>query len=198
MTGRAWYAATIREILRNDKYTGKFVWAKQREEKYHRVSGDEVHTRTDPHVTQDNPPEAWTVVENAHQALVSQEIFDQVQQKLERRKRRPKGEQYPYSRHTKSNGHAYMLTGMVYCAHCGCNMHGQMNTRGVPKRRIAASIKGRRRKPSSIASGSLAANWIARSESFYDGSSVESSYDSTRFSGEQKEWNVLAWAARST
>jgi site-specific DNA recombinase len=29
-----------------------------------------------------------------------------------------------YRTHTKQNGDAYLLSGLVFCAHCGCKMHG--------------------------------------------------------------------------
>ena len=68
-----------------------------------------------------NPREAWTVVKNAHEALVDQGTFDAVQAKIQRRRRRP-GQ--GYRTHTKGNGDAYLLTGLVYCQHCGRKMHG--------------------------------------------------------------------------
>lgn len=38
-----------------------------------------------------------------------------------------KGPRYPY--HRKHNGEQYLLTGLVYCDHCGQRMHGQTSSR---------------------------------------------------------------------
>jgi site-specific DNA recombinase len=78
----------------------------------------------------DNPPEAQIVRENAWEALIDRGTFDRVQAKLERRRRRrPAGQGYGYRTHTQANPDAYLLTGLVYCDHCGEKMHGSMSTR---------------------------------------------------------------------
>jgi site-specific DNA recombinase len=126
-----WFAASIKAILGNRNYTGTFTWAKRREGKYHSVAGGQIKERDRSEVTLspagkphavDNPREAWIVVEGAHEALVDKVLFERVQAKLHDRRRSKAGQSY--RTHTRGNGDAYLLSGLVFCAHCGCKMHG--------------------------------------------------------------------------
>jgi DNA invertase Pin-like site-specific DNA recombinase len=130
-TGGPWYAASIKAILENHNYCGTFTWAKRREGKYHSVAAGHIRERDRAEVTlspagkplaTDNPREAWIVVEGAHEPLIDKATFERVQAKLQRRKRSTPGASY--RTHTKGNGDAYLLSGLVFCAHCGCKMHG--------------------------------------------------------------------------
>ncbi len=129
--GGPWYAASIKAMLENNNYTGTFTWAKRREGKYHSVAAGQIRERDRAEVTLsaagkplavDNPQEAWIVVENAHEALVTQDLFERVQVKIHDRRRSKAG--VSYRSHTKENGDAFLLSGLVYCARCGCKMHG--------------------------------------------------------------------------
>jgi hypothetical protein len=130
-SGGPWFAASIKAILENRNYTGTFTWAKRREGKYHSVSAGHIKERDRSEVTLspsgkphavDNPREAWIVVENAHEALIDKSLFERVQTKLHDRRRSKEGQ--AYRTHTRGNGDAYLLSGLVFCAHCGCKMHG--------------------------------------------------------------------------
>jgi hypothetical protein len=130
-TGGAWYSASIKAMLENRNYTGTYTWAKRREGKYYSVAAGQIRERDRNEVTLsptgkphavDNPQEAWIVVENAHAALVDADLFERVQAKLQGRRRSSPGA--AYRTHTRANGDAYLLSGLVYCAHCGCKMHG--------------------------------------------------------------------------
>lgn len=134
-TGGAWYAASIKAILENQNYCGTFTWAKRREGKYHRVAAGQICERDRAEITlssagkplaTDNPREAWIVVEGAHDPLIDKAIFHRVQAKLQQRKRSNPG--IGYRTHTRGNGDAYLLSGLVYCDHCGCKMHGTATT----------------------------------------------------------------------
>lgn len=130
-SGGAWYAATIKAILENRNYTGTFTWAKRREGKYHSAMAGQIHKRDSAEVrlsprgkplAVDNPQEAWIVVDDAHEALIDADLFSRVQERMRDRKRSNPG--IGYRTHTKENGDSYLLSGLVYCAHCGCKMHG--------------------------------------------------------------------------
>lgn len=130
-TGGPWYAATIKAIFENRNYTGTFTWAKRREGKYHSVAAGAIRERDRAEIrlspagkplAVDNPREAWIVVEDAHEALIDTELFERVQVKMYDRRRNKPGA--AYRTHTKQNDDAYLLSGLVYCAHCGCKMHG--------------------------------------------------------------------------
>jgi site-specific DNA recombinase len=130
-SGGAWFAASIKEIFKNEKYVGTFAWAKRREGKYHSVSAGQIRERDRNEVTLspggkphavDNPREAWIVVEDAHEALIDEVLFERVQTKIHDRRRGKRGQ--AYRTHTRGNGDAYLLSGLVVCAQCGCKMHG--------------------------------------------------------------------------
>ncbi|WP_028509527.1 recombinase family protein [Ruminococcus sp. NK3A76] len=59
----------------------------------------------------DNPKEDWLIFENTHEAIISQQEFDLVQE-LRKNKRRP-------TKHEEVNP----FSGMVYCADCGKKMY---------------------------------------------------------------------------
>ena len=136
--GGLWSVGSIREILKNTKYVGDSVWNKRREGKYHRVGVGEVIKERDrtevtlapntgkPHAV-DNPEEMWIAAEGVIEALIDRKTFDRVQEKLHQRRMNQKGPRFPY--HRKHNGDQYLLTGLVYCQHCGERMHGQTSTR---------------------------------------------------------------------
>ena len=130
-SGGPWYAASIKAIFENRNYTGTFTWAKRREGKYHSVAAGHIRERDRSEVTLspagkphavDNPREAWIVVEDAHEAIIDKPLFERVQAKLHDRRRDKSGQSY--RTHTRGNDEAYLLSGLVFCAHCGCKMHG--------------------------------------------------------------------------
>jgi len=130
-TGGPWYAASIKAILENHNYTGTFTWAKRREGKYYSVAAGQIRERPrqeiklspagKPHAT-DNPREAWIVTENAHEAIIDEALLGRVQAKIHERRRSKEGASY--RTHTAANGDLFLLSGLVYCDHCGCKMHG--------------------------------------------------------------------------
>lgn len=56
------------------------------------------------------PKKEWIFKENTHEALISQEKFDNVQQMLEEKFNKPK------------NKYEYLVKGLVYCGHCKSRM----------------------------------------------------------------------------
>jgi len=126
-TDGKWYIGTIREILRNEAYIGDFIWAKRRIGKYTRVAGGRVKEReleltaSGNVAAKRNVREEWTIVKDAHPALVDRSTFERVQQKLALRTRTTSNK--------KKNGDRYLLTGLVRCGHCGAKMYGTRGTR---------------------------------------------------------------------
>lgn len=89
-----WSSKTISGILEKQEYLGHMVNFKTRKESY----------KTKKKI--DNPPEAWKIFENAHEAIIDKETFERVQE-LRKNKRRP----------TKT-GKTNMFSGIVRCADC--------------------------------------------------------------------------------
>ncbi len=120
-TGGCWYMGTIREILRNEAYIGRFVWAKRRMGKYHRVEADEIKVRTDGSGVRHNPVEQRIIRDDNHEPLVDAVTFQAVQEKLQSRKHA--------TGHRERSADVYLLSGIVYCGHCGRKMYGSTKTR---------------------------------------------------------------------
>jgi site-specific DNA recombinase len=127
-TDGKWWIGTVREILRNEAYVGDFIWAKRRIGKYRRVAGGTVKVReleltaSGNCAAKRNVREEWTIVKNAHPALVDRSTFERVQAKLAQRKLKT-------TSNKKKNGDRYLLTGLVLCGHCGAKMYGTRGTR---------------------------------------------------------------------
>ena len=93
--GKKWYASTVRAVLRNRMYTGEYVAGKQRVDTYQR---------------ENIPEEAWIKIPNHHDAIVSETLFDMVQERLIPR---------DYVRHTPEPENFGELKDVAYCGHCG-------------------------------------------------------------------------------
>lgn len=93
--GSKWYASTVRAILGNRMYTSEYVAGKQRAE---------VHLRTD------MPEETWIRIQNHHDAIVSETLFDMAQERLIPR---------DYVRHIPEPENSGELKEIAYCGQCG-------------------------------------------------------------------------------
>ena len=106
-----WGSSTIVNILKKREYLGHTINFKTRkhfkDKKSHYVDESE-----------------WTIFENAHEAIIDQETFDNVQRIRGNARRYPDG-----------FGEAHPLTGLMYCADCGGKMyvHRTYNGKRVPQ-----------------------------------------------------------------
>lgn len=102
--GSSWSSASIKDILRNPVYCGKIRWQYRREEKSLTDGIVATHRRENPDCI---------IAQGLHQALISEEEFDQAQQFLNSRR-------IP---HKKENTELRNpLSGLVYCGMCGSMM----------------------------------------------------------------------------
>lgn len=94
-----WHASTIRSILNNPVYLGKAVFGRTRTKGFFDKRREET------------PEKDWIVYNNAHQAIISEELWDTVHQMM-KAKRRPnaRGELQPFA-------------GLVKCADCGSSLN---------------------------------------------------------------------------
>ena len=92
----AWAHATVYAILANPIYTGKIVCMKLANKSF----------KNKKKVAR--PKEDWIVTENAHEALVSQQDFDTVQERMKSKQRSPSIE----------NNNKNVFRGLVYCSDC--------------------------------------------------------------------------------
>lgn len=91
-----WAETTIRRILKNKSYLGSIVQGKTRKINYKNKKMFPM------------PEERWVVVDNMHEAIISEEEFELVQKIALARVRRPKKAKVPY-----------ILSGKIKCAECG-------------------------------------------------------------------------------
>lgn len=90
-----WHVTLIRAILNNEVYLGKLVYGKQRNKSM--KSKEKVR----------NPKEDWIVVENCHEPIITQELWDTVHKILNAKHRPAKA------------GEVQMFAGLLYCSDCG-------------------------------------------------------------------------------
>lgn len=90
-----WHVTSIRAILNNEVYLGKLVYGKQRNKSM--KSKEKVR----------NPKEDWIVVENCHEPILTQELWDTVHKILNAKHRPAKA------------GEVQMFAGLLYCSDCG-------------------------------------------------------------------------------
>jgi site-specific DNA recombinase len=95
---RRWAGATINAMLRNPVYLGKQVWDR-RDNATRREQGGAAPWRSE---------DEWTVCEDAHEPIVSEELFAAAQARVERKRR-------AYSR-PRAGNREHLLSGMVRCA----------------------------------------------------------------------------------
>ncbi len=110
-TAGKWSKTTIRAILENPVYTGRLCW--------NRLDFRQVKIGDGPLVKR--PEEEWIEAERRHEAIISDELFQAVQEQLITRP------QTEGSRRRSCQKRAYALRGIVHCAtgHNPLRMHGK-------------------------------------------------------------------------
>lgn len=101
-----WRIARVCQILQNPAYKGAVVHSRTRKEVIRDYDSDSIKRTKITH----NARDEWGITENAHEAIIPVEIFDRVQQRLKKhRKRRKPNKRYP-------------LSGIATCSKCGGSM----------------------------------------------------------------------------
>lgn len=129
--GRKWSHSSVMGILRNPAYYGALVVARSPYEK-----GRSQFNRMF--------EEPTVIDEQAHEGLVTKDVFDAVQNTLESRKgRRVTGIDQPY-----------LLSGLLVCGHCGARIYGRPGVNGSGKARFyyACPIRSKDRSDRSCVS----------------------------------------------
>ena len=111
--GRCFGKNSLSSILTNEKYVGRYVFNKRKEKT---IDGKRNHTL--------KPKEEWIVIEGGIPAIIDQNTFDLVQDKLSRNKRK--------SGSFKAK-ETYLLSGLIFCGECGEAMHGNRHLDGRKK-----------------------------------------------------------------
>jgi len=98
-TGKRWAATTVSRLARNPAYCGLTYFGRTKGQQGQRVRV---------------PEEAWTLLPDATQPIVSKELFDRAQAALARSRELRPGRAL----------HEYPLTGVAYCGYCGSPLVG--------------------------------------------------------------------------
>ena len=94
----AWTIAQVKSLLKEETYIGHSVHNKQ----------SNISFKNKKKVRK--PQEEWYRVENTHEAIISEDVFRQVQEQIANRRRRQK------------NGTTQIFSGLVKCADCGWSL----------------------------------------------------------------------------
>ena len=106
--GKTWSIQTVENILTNKVYIGDAVFGRNRYGKYHHLeNGDTAKGKAR---RRKGTP---IISKNVHEALIDNETFAEVQEKIVNRQR--DGIHPRYNR--------YLLSGLLRCGHCGGNHH---------------------------------------------------------------------------
>ncbi len=114
-----WYGRTIIDILKNITYTGTLVYGKMPKSLY---QGIKCHRAK---------PEEWRTIPDAHEAIISRELYDKVQEMFEAR---AKDMQERMDKHAPLREQiTNHFRGKIYCGDCGKRMRFvKANNRHIP------------------------------------------------------------------
>ena len=105
----AWTVGQVKSIVKNETYIGNSVHGIQTNISYKNKKKIR------------KPPEEWLRIENTHEAIISKEVFEQVQEQIASRRRKMK------------TATTQIFSGLVKCADCGWSMsYGTNNSNSKP------------------------------------------------------------------
>ncbi len=113
-----WSMSVVENIIRNPQYTGKCVWNRRGQGKFHRIIREKDGYRLEEkgrgvkRTFEYYEEKNWYVYENAHKPIISQELFDRAQRVRKMRT-------HEKSFWGKGATSTCLLTGMIRCARCG-------------------------------------------------------------------------------
>ncbi len=130
---RKWMASAVRSIIINPLYMGTAVYGRKSKSKYHEFSIERSDDRAQVTIEKKEifrkgyvcrEIEECVVVHDAHPAIISKERWQRAQEILA-------GKTQDSAPHRTGRGaHSpYLLTGLIQCARCGYNFHGDTHRR---------------------------------------------------------------------
>ena len=128
-TGGYWCIGTLQPMLQNEHYAGNTVFNKRSFGKFFRLASTEegVHAEKLPKflstTVRHNPKSDWIIIENTHEPLIPQELFQTAMSKRRTR-------QTVKSRQGRCLGSRYLFSGLLVCGNCGHHFHGVVKKKG--------------------------------------------------------------------
>mgnify|MGYP000009570112 FL=1 len=115
-------AALIRRIIQNPVYSGKISYGRRRTEKVHGTRNEYRQVRK----------EDYLLVDGLHEALVSEEVWEQAQVKVAAQAKK-------YEKVNRDKGEKiHLLSGILKCPVCGSGMYGN---KAIKKRKDGSNYK---------------------------------------------------------
>ena len=158
---RGWTCSTVRAILVNPIYAGDMVWNRRTDARFHRISDGRAVERRAAHGARlvPNPEEDWIFVRDAHEPVISREVWEQAcairegrasvlaaaGTNLARRFGRQQCDRKPIE--WSGMRAQFLLSGLIKCGRCGCKYQGVTRVKGKPR------VDGSRVKTRSYACG---------------------------------------------
>ncbi len=105
--GRGWGHTTIRAMLKNERYLGRFAW---NQSKWVRVPGRKSRRRVM------RPDDEWVTYERPELAIVPKELWDEAQARFKRVYASARG------RPAGTGKHVHLVSGLMRCGVCGGSM----------------------------------------------------------------------------
>lgn len=101
-----WYDSSINNILRNQHYLG------------HLVQGKETTISVTSNARKQIPSEQYIVVPNTHEPIIDEELFNEVQYRLSKRRK------------VIANTYTHLFSNLLICSDCGKGFHYKANSKG--------------------------------------------------------------------
>jgi site-specific DNA recombinase len=110
---RAWCPSSIREMLRNERYRGVFVWNRTRKER---------NPETGRKISRPRPESDWMRVEVPEWRIVSEELWEGVQRRINFVSKRFGSYMTVGGQTRTERSRRYLFSGFLACGVCGSNM----------------------------------------------------------------------------
>lgn len=101
-----WQTWTLEKIITSPVYTGNLIQGLSKTVDHKQVKAN---------------PDEWIVVKDTHEAIISHELFNAVQEKMKTHKLPKNKKNRPWSPN--------LFKGKIFCAHCGGNLHREKRVR---------------------------------------------------------------------
>lgn len=142
-----WTDNTIRTIIFNPVYAGDMVWNRRTDGRFHRISQKRAVDRENIHGARlvPNDKKDWIVIRDAHPALISRRLFEQVKERFDKNLKslEQRGCKPRFINHGKSwsgQRSRFILSGLLRCSLCGSRYQGVTRNKGK-KRLDGTTVK---------------------------------------------------------